>query len=70
MVSIIVPVWNRADLTHSFLFRLHQFYSNQDIEVIVVDNGSTDHTQRVLKSIKWPNLKIITNEKTPSVDVR
>lgn len=50
-VSIIVPVWNQAKLTNRF-FRQNARYANQkNIEYIVVDNGSTDNTDTVLR--KW-----------------
>lgn len=52
-VSIITPVWNRADLTDRWLFQNWQMYSeHSNIEWIVIDNGSTDRTHRVLTSWK------------------
>ena len=52
MVSVIVPVWNKSDLTHQFLFRNWQLYKNRiDVEFIVVDNGSTDNTDKIL--FRW-----------------
>lgn len=49
MVSVIVPVWNKSDLTHQFLFKNWQLYQNRiDVEFIIVDNGSTDNTDKIL----------------------
>lgn len=48
-VSVITPVWNRADLTKQLLWRNSTLYQGRpDVEFIIVDNGSTDETQEVL----------------------
>ena len=47
--SIITPIWNRADLTADFLLKNWRLYaSREDVEFILVDNGSTDHTHVVI----------------------
>lgn len=51
MVSIIIPTYNRGKyIFDSVMSVLNQSYSN--IEVIVVDDGSTDDTNKILKEIK------------------
>ena len=56
-VSIIIPVFNRQDLVASAIESvLAQTYSN--IELIVVDDGSTDNTPYVLK--RYDTIKIVT----------
>jgi len=53
IVSIITPVWNRADLTMSFLYANWSLYAARpEVEFVVVDNGSTDHTPIVMKQFK------------------
>ncbi len=48
-VSVIIPTYNRADLLGNAIASvLAQSYS--DIEVIVADDGSTDHTAEVVAS--------------------
>lgn len=45
--SLIIPTYNRADfIAKTLQSALEQSY--QDYEVIVVDDGSTDHTQQVV----------------------
>lgn len=64
-VSVITPVWNRADLTLSFLNQNWRLYGNRsDIEFIVVDNGSEDSTPGLLKSWqeRWSALTVIRNK--------
>lgn len=44
--SVIVPVWNHADLTATLLRGL---MACRDYEVLVIDNGSTDETPALLE---------------------
>lgn len=65
-VSVIVPVWNRADLTNAFLYKNWLLYqSTPDIEFIIVNNGSTDNTDKVLdiwQDRMGDRLKVETSE--------
>lgn len=50
MISIIIPTYNRENLiTRSAESVLAQTY--EDLELIIVDDGSTDNTQSIVKSI-------------------
>ena len=64
MISVITPVWNRSDLTTRWLSQNWAMYNHKpEIEWIIIDNGSTDDTQQVLKyykTIMGDALKIIT----------
>lgn len=65
-LAILIPTFNRADCLDLNLTALKnqitsQMYSN--VEVIVANNGSTDHTADVLKKYNdLPYLKVLTNE--------
>ncbi len=55
--SVIIPTYNRE----SFLFLATNSVLNQsfqDFELIIVDDGSTDNTKELLKSLKDPRIKI------------
>jgi len=52
-VSIVVPVWNRCDLTLQLLSGLRRFYSiRPQVEIVIVDNGSADGTIALLAAWK------------------
>lgn len=60
-VSVIIPAYNRAKtLRRAINSVLNQDYQN--IEVIVVDDGSQDETKDVLEAIDDDRLRIITHE--------
>ncbi len=56
-VSIILPTFNRAHhLPDTVQSVLHQSYS--DFELIVVDDGSTDHTEQIIRDIQTHSLHL------------
>jgi len=58
LISIIMPCFNAAEyVSRSVLSALEQTYS--DIELIVVNDGSTDHSLDRLKAIDDPRLVVI-----------
>lgn len=61
-VSIIMPAFNRAGIIRdSILSALNQYYTN--LELLVVDDGSTDGTGQVLSVFKDPRLKVLRNDR-------
>lgn len=46
--TVVVPVYNRADLTRRCLERLATLDAGASFELVVVDNGSSDGTAKVL----------------------
>lgn len=53
-VSVVIPTYNRADSLTRCLESLPW-----DVEVIVIDDGSTDHTPQVVQAVKHPRLRYI-----------
>lgn len=63
-ISVIIPTHNRASLLEKSLSKI--FSSNfpkNKYEVIVIDDGSTDNTDLICKSIKEKNFKYIKQKK-------
>ena len=62
LVSICIPTYNRAGMIHKAIeSALAQTYEN--IEVIVVDNASTDNTASVAASYADKRLKYVKNDR-------
>jgi GT2 family glycosyltransferase len=57
VLSIVIPVFNHVDLTRQCIDNLSE-HTAVDHEVVVVDNGSTDGTARLLESA---DVRAITN---------
>ena len=61
LVSVCIPAYNNADyISETVNCILNQSYKN--IELIVVDDNSSDNTLDVVKSVKDKRLKIYHNE--------
>jgi len=60
-VSVIIPTYNRAEFLRSAIkSALNQTFS--DLEVIVSDDKSTDHTQEVVRSFEHERIKYLSNK--------
>jgi dolichyl-phosphate beta-glucosyltransferase len=63
MLSIIIPAYNEAKRLPASLQNLYSYLSNwrDRVEVIVVDNGSTDATAELVRKLaaKWPQLRLL-----------
>lgn len=62
-LTIIVPAYDEEEGIESTVKKISEY--NPDSEILVVDDGSTDNTLRILREIKKknPNLKIISHKK-------
>ena len=61
LISVLLSVYNDDEnIKKSIDSILSQSYKN--IELLVIDDGSTDHTNEILNSIKDTRLKIFRNE--------
>lgn len=65
MISIITPVWNRIDLTASFITQNQRLYQGKDVEFVIINNGSTDGTYFYLETAEanWNQLSVIHNDR-------
>ncbi|HVT00643.1 MAG TPA: glycosyltransferase family 2 protein [Patescibacteria group bacterium] len=58
MVSIIILTYNSSAYIKELIESIFEFNKKESIELIVVDNNSTDDTVRVVSKIKEPKTKI------------
>jgi len=56
MISIVIGAYNEEKRIKKSLMEIHHYFKRklQDFEIIVVNDGSTDHTEEVLREIAWP----------------
>jgi len=59
-ISIVIPVYNKADYTLTCLDSLSKHKSKYTFEVIVVDNASSDRTPLLVAKV--PGIKYIRNK--------
>jgi GT2 family glycosyltransferase len=52
-VTIVILAWNRWDLTRTLLDSIRRHTDLANVEVLVVDNGSTDETPGELAKLPW-----------------
>ena len=63
LVSIVIPVYNGMPyLPHALTSALEQDYSN--VEVVVIDNASTDGTTEYLKGLSDARLRVVHRQYT------
>ncbi len=57
LISVVIPVWNEKErITRAIESMQNQTWKN--LEIIVVDDGSTDGTQEVVKAIAVEDLRV------------
>jgi glycosyltransferase involved in cell wall biosynthesis len=58
-VSVVIPTYNRKDYLHQAISSCFKENKTIDVEVIVVDDGSTDGTQEYLRQLNVEEVKPI-----------
>src|SRR5258708_5419256 len=53
MLSILVPVYNERERVERAIDEILQTELPTEVELIVVDDGSTDGTREILRSREW-----------------
>jgi glycosyltransferase involved in cell wall biosynthesis len=60
-LSIIMPVYNERDTLKAIVHRVLSL--DADIELVIVDDGSSDGTREILATLQDPRLKVILHPK-------
>lgn len=65
LISIIIPVYNEIATLETIIKKVQQtkLIENIQKELIVVDDGSTDGSQNIVKNLKDQNIKKVFHEK-------
>ncbi len=67
LISVVIPTYNRANLIGRAIESVSkQTYKN--LEIIVVDDASSDNTAEVIKAIDEPRIKYVVHEKNGGSD--
>ncbi len=61
-LSVITSLYNRLELTRTYLRSLEETLRDYRYEVILIDDGSTDGTREFLSELSDPRYRIILNE--------
>jgi glycosyltransferase involved in cell wall biosynthesis len=57
LLSVVIPVYNESKTIRQILDKINSL--SIDKEIIIVDDGSSDGTDKILRDLKYDNLKII-----------
>src|SRR4051794_39757238 len=61
LLSVIVPVYNERNTVTEILRRMRRVELPLDLEVIVVNDGSNDGTDRVLAALEDSTVRVVTH---------
>ncbi len=62
MVSVIIPAYNREKLILRAIISLDK-QTYQDFEILVINDASTDNTEKVVKNLNHPKIKYLKLER-------
>ena len=52
IISIVIPIFNEKDYVANILKKVNEKKKNFNLEIIVIDDGSTDGTKKILEDYK------------------
>lgn len=70
MITVVIPAYNEEEVIKKLIEDLEEKISvNQALEILVVDDGSTDHTGKILDQLSrvYQNLRIVHHQVNQSL---
>ncbi|MFH0770619.1 MAG: glycosyltransferase family 2 protein [Candidatus Peregrinibacteria bacterium] len=63
MISVLIPVFNEQESIESTIRRAAEAIrsTGEEFEILVMDDGSTDRTKEILRTVALPELRVLTN---------
>ena len=58
-LSIVIPVFNEENYLKDLFIDIETYFSEKNIEVIVVNDGSNDSSRKILEELKKINIVLI-----------
>ena len=55
ILSIVIPVFNEINFINKLFEQIESYFNKENIEIIVVDDGSTDGSSKLLAELKANN---------------
>ena len=52
LLSIVIPVYNEINFLEKLIEQLKLYFNTRNIEIVFVDDGSTDGSNRILKELQ------------------
>lgn len=69
MISLLAPAYNEEDVIREFVASLMGLSLQEDWELVIVNDGSTDKTGAILSELSGtcPNLRVVTHKKNKNL---
>ena len=64
LFTIAIPTYNNASVLHKAILSAINQKIDDDYEILIVNNASTDNTLKVIENFKTNSIRVITNEQT------
>ncbi|MDA0376356.1 MAG: glycosyltransferase family 2 protein [bacterium] len=63
MISLLIPAFNEKEAITETIVKAHDVFSGmgEEFEILIINDGSTDGTQKILSNVNMPNVHILNH---------